>query len=379
MGSIRRITHPSGKSSWQARWRDPAGNQHSRNFVRRAEAERHLTLVEGQMLVGNYVDPRSGKIEFAEWLPRAEAARINRRPSTKARDESYYRSLVLPTFGQMPIGSIQPLTVQEWISELAYNGYAPATIRKAYQLLCRTFDTAVETGLIARSPCRGVRLPAADRSEMRFLSPTEIRQLSEAIEPRFHALVLTGAYSGARFGELAGLDVDHFELDRRTIHIERTLSEVNGHIHVGEPKTRAARRKLILPSWLTDVVVTHLDAWPPTDNGLIFTAPGGGALRRSFRTRYWKPAVRGSVGEPMRFHDLRHSHVALLIEQGTHPAVIASRLGHTSVRTVLDVYGHLYEGLDRSAADALKSPWEAPDVVALWSRKRSRGIGLEGP
>ncbi len=134
MGSIRRITHPSGKSSWQARWRDPAGNQHSRNFVRRAEAERHLTLIEGQMLVGDYVDPRSGKIEFAEWLPRAEAARINRRPSTKARDESYYRSLVLPTFGAMPIGSIQPLIVQEWISELADNGYAPATIRKAYQL-----------------------------------------------------------------------------------------------------------------------------------------------------------------------------------------------------------------------------------------------------
>ncbi len=331
------------------------------------------------MLVGDYVDPRSGKIEFAQWLPRAEAARINRRPSTKARDESYYRSLVLPTFGAMPIGAIQPSIVQEWISELTDNGYAPATIRKAYQLLSRTFDTAIETGLIARSPCRGVRLPSADRSEMRFLSPNEIRRLAEAIEPRFHALVLTGAYSGARFGELAALDVDHFEPDRRTILIERTLSEVNGHIHFGEPKTRAARRKLILPSWLTDVLVAHLDNWPPNDNGLMFTAPGGGALRRSFRTRYWKPAVENAVGEPMRFHDLRHSHVALLIEQGTHPAVIASRLGHTSVRTVLDVYGHLYEGLDRGAADALKSPWDAPDVVALWSRKRSRGIGLEGP
>jgi integrase len=211
------------------------------------------------------------------------------------------------------------------------------------------------------------------------LRPTEIRRLAEAIEPRFHALVLTGAYSGTRFGELAGLEVDHFEPDRRTIRIERTLSEVNRHIHVGEPKIRAARRQLILPSWLTDAVVTHLDTWPPNDNGLIFTAPGGGALRRSFRTRYWKPAVRRSVGEPMRFHDLRHSHVALLIEQGTHPAVIASRLGHTSVRTVLDVYGHLCEGLDRGAADALKSPWDAPDVVALWSRKRSRGIGRDGP
>ena len=70
----------------------------------------------------------------------------------------------------------------------------------------------------------------------------------------------------------------------------------------------------------------------------------------------------------MRFHDVRHSHVALLIEQGVHPAVIASRLGHTSVRTVFDVYGHLYEGLDRDAADTLTSPWETSDVAAMWPR-----------
>ncbi|MEX0796561.1 MAG: site-specific integrase [Acidimicrobiia bacterium] len=379
MGSIRRIEHPSGKGSWQARWRGPTGHQRSRNFARRVDAERHLTLIESQMLIGDYVDPRSGKIEFAEWLPRAEAARINRRPSTQARDESYYRSLVLPTFGAMPIGAIQPLIVQEWVSELANSGYASATIRKAYQLLCRTFDTAVETGLIARSPCRGVRLPTPNQGEMRFLSPAEIGRLAEAIEPRFQALVLTGAYSGARFGELAGLEADKFEPDRRTIRIERTLSEVNGHIHIGEPKTRAARRKLILPSWLTDVLTAHLDTWPPNDNGLVFTAPGGGALRRSFRSRYWKPAVKTTVGEPMRFHDLRHSHVALLIEQGTHPAVIASRLGHTSVRTVLDVYGHLYEGLDRGAADSLESPWDASEARETPSRKRSRDRGLEWP
>ena len=66
--------------------------------------------------MGDYIDPRLGKIEFAEWLPKAEAARINRRLSTRARDDSYYRSLVLPTFGEMPKGSIRPLIVQEWIS-----------------------------------------------------------------------------------------------------------------------------------------------------------------------------------------------------------------------------------------------------------------------
>ena len=81
----------------------------------------------------------------------------------------------------------------------------------------------------------------------------------------------------------------------------------------------------------------------------------------------------------MRFHDLRHSHVALLIEQGTHPSVIAARLGHTSVKTVLDVYGHLSEGLDRDAADTLKPPWSHSDVHNMCTQPPNRtnpGRGL---
>ena len=83
-----------------------------------------------------------------------------------------------------------------------------------------------------------------------------------------------------------------------------------------------------------------------------------------------------SVGEPMRFHDMRHSHVALLIAQGTHPAVIAARLGHTSVKTVLGVYGHLYEGLDRQAAEGLEAPWSASRHLSS-ARLQEHDIGLE--
>jgi integrase len=80
----------------------------------------------------------------------------------------------------------------------------------------------------------------------------------------------------------------------------------------------------------------------------------------------------------MRFHDLRHSHVALLIEQGTHPAVIAGRLGHTSVKTVLHVYGHLYDGLDRQAAEGLEAPWSIAGVKPPRERRQTRELGIDG-
>ena len=59
----------------------------------------------------------------------------------------------------------------------------------------------------------------------------------------------------------------------------------------------------------------------------------------------------------MRFHDLRHTHAAMLIAQGEHPKVIQSRLGHASITTTLNTYGHLFEGLDEAAADRRDDAW----------------------
>jgi hypothetical protein len=66
------------------------------------------------------------------------------------------------------------------------------------------------------------------------------------------------------------------------------------------------------------------------------------------------PAVKASVGDPCRFHDMRHTHAALLIAVNTHPKLLQSRLGHSSIKTTLDIYGHLYEPLDEFAADRLE-------------------------
>ncbi|MCL1593979.1 MAG: site-specific integrase [Actinomycetia bacterium] len=366
--------------SWQARWRDPAGAQHSKNFPRRIDAERFLTTVEARKLAGTYIDPRAGRIRLGDFTEQATAGWVNRRDSTKARDESYLRSLVLPTFADMPIGAIGLFDVQDWVSDLDADGYAPATIRKAYQLLSRVLNDAAKGGLIAASPCQDVDLPKIEQTEKRFLSPDEITRLAGTIAPRYRALVVTAAYTGCRIGELIALDTDRYQPQKRILRIERSLAEVRGHLRFGQPKTAAARRAVTLPTWLPQIIDQHLTDYPPGPDGLLFTAPEGGPIRRNaFRARVWLPAVDDSVGQPMRFHDLRHSHVALLIAEGAHPAVIASRLGHTSVKTVLDVYGHLYEGLDRNAADTLQPPWDPSDVVALWSlrnRHRDQGRGL---
>ena len=72
------------------------------------------------------------------------------------------------------------------------------------------------------------------------------------------------------------------------------------------------------------------------------------------------------MGEPCRFHDLRHSHAAMLIASDQHPKVIQARLGHASITTTLDTYGHLHRGLDQATADALDRVMAAHGVGLAW-------------
>ena len=277
--------------------------------------------------------------------------------STRANYQSVLRSLVLPAFGLVPVGAIEPGAVREWIASLVAKGYSASTIRRVYTILQETLELAVGDLMIPRSPCRNIALPNTHRSDMRFLSIDEVEALADEIHPRYRAFVLAGAYAGLRPGELAALRVDRLDLLRRQLRVEEPI------------KTPAARRTVSFPTFLAEEFGAQIKHYPGK-NDCVFTVPEGGPLRLSqIRRRTWYPALRDSIGEPMRPHDLRHTHVALLIAAGEDPYVISKRLGHASIRTTYDVYGHLFEGRDRKAADTL----EAARAQAIAAQVRHKG------
>ena len=125
---------------------------------------------------------------------------------------------------------------------------------------------------------------------------------------------------------------------------------------------------------LVDLIANHIRRFP-SETQLVFTSATGSVLRdTNFRRRVWKPTLTTVGLDGLHFHDLRHSHVALLIAAGEHPKVIQERLGHSSIHITLDRYGHLFEGLDEGAADALDHLISAPDVRNL--RESGTVIGL---
>jgi integrase len=341
---------------YRARYQGPDRKWRSRTFDRRIDARRWLNNELVKLDRGEWVDPRAGRVLFESVADRWMAGRVALRASTRARDSSYLNSLVLPHLGDKPIGSVQPSDLDAWIAELMADGKAPATVQKAWQIASGVFRLAVRDRLIALSPARDVELPKIERSEPIAFTVEQVMRLADEIDPRYRALVLVGAFGGLRIGELAGLQLGDFDPLRSLIRVRRTASDVRGEIIVGPPKTAKSIRTVVLPRSITAQLVDHM-AWqqPTGPEGWIFPAPESGPLRRTaWIRRIWKPALAHANLDPsLGTHTLRRSQVSLLIAQGEHPKVIADRLGHTSVRTVLDVYGHLYEGADEAAAERL--------------------------
>jgi len=372
---------PNGR--WRARWRDPQGRARSKNFARKVEAEAHLTEVGHSKLVGAYVDPAGGRMLFETWIAQWRAGIVDLRPSTLARDLGYVDRYLLPTFGGMKLGEITHAQVRAWVAELSTRKrkpsknapkdqpavtLSPATVVCAVGLMKKIMATAVTAGLIASSPCVGVKVPRIEREEMRFLEPAEITTLADAIDRRYRALVLLGAYGGLRIGEMLGLRAKSVDLLRGQVDVSEILVEVSGHLHHGPPKTRAGRRIVPLPRVVVDALADHLRMHSASPEDLVFRAPEGGPVRlAAWRRRVWSPAVTKAGLAPLRPHDLRHSAVGLWIAAGASPKEIATRAGHTSVSFTLDRYGHLLPGTEERVNDAL-------DALANGPRRSDQGF-----
>lgn len=352
MASTRRT--PSGR--WQARYRDPQGHLRGKTFATKADARRFLERVGTSMQGGDWVDPRLGKMTFSTWAKEWERTTVDLRPSTLDLYSYIQRTYLAPTFGAMPMARIGALDVRAWLAEMSASDMSAASVHRAFRLLRRIMNVAVQSGVIARSPCVGVRPPSVPRNEMQFCSPEQVVDLAASIDPWYRCMVLTAAYTGLRWGELAGLKRRRVDLLHRELSVLEQLSELNGTLRFAPPKTEAGRRKIRLSPFLVDLLDEQLATRSQSGlDGLVFVTKESEPLRRgNFRRTYWLPATARAGLAGLRFHDLRHTAVALAIANGAHAKAIQQRMGHSSVTITLDRYGHLLPALDDQMADRLE-------------------------
>lgn len=303
-----------------------------------------------------------------------------RKPGTVASYRRNLRVHVLPRLGGIRLQALTPLHLDTMYAELLAGGnmrtegraLSARTVRYVHTIVRKALSDATRKGLLVRNPSDAATPPsakAAKAPEMSFWSPSELRRFLSANEgDDLYPMLRLVAMSGLRRGEACGLRWSDVDLETSRVNVRQQLVIVaagdGSHESVMQETTKsdAGRRHIDLDPATVAVLRSHRarqaelrltmgTGW--TDVGLVFTRETGAQLDPEKVSARFDTLVRRFDGPRLRFHDLRHSHCAHLIDAGVNVKTISRRLGHASVSFTLDRYGHLMPEADGEAAVAV--------------------------
>ena len=355
VASIR--TTPQG--TFQVSYRDPAQRQRTRTFRRKTDANRFKSTVEADKLRGDWLDPRLAKLTVGEWADRWSAT-MTQGPKTREVYEGHLRNWVMPAFGDVAVANLDKAMVREFVAEIRNAGRSQGTVDGCVKVLRLVLGFALDAGAIKVNPATRLNLERQQGQEMHFLTESEVVRLAGALgQPMYETLVLFAAWTGMRAGEVEALRVKRLDLAGGRAEVAENLGEArDGGLRFGPTKTHQRRTVPVAP-FLIERLAGHVTGRSGDD--LVFRAPEGGPVRHhNFYARVFKPGLKkAGLENSIRFHDLRHTCAAWLIDSGAHVRAVMEWLGHSSPSVTLGTYGHLFPSLTEKLVDGLQARWEA--------------------
>jgi integrase len=352
---FKHVWKQGGRVSWKIKYRLPDGRWKvetvgpNKKLAERVLAERVTAVNQGR-----FEDLREATFrEFADkWLQ--DYARPHLKPSTYDGYERYLNGHWIPAFGDLPLRSLTPGRIQETVNALAVRGLKAKSVNNFVVPLKKMLGDAVKWGYLQHNPAINVaRLPVR-HEEMRALNPTEVTRLLDAVADEHRLFFELAVFTGLRRGELIGLRWKDVDWLQRRLRVQRSVW--NGQI--GTPKSARSVRAVDLTPALLEHLRDARPAGPDDQVGERLMFPGeDGGLRDpvSFLRWHFKPALKRAGLPDIRFHDLRHTYASLLILAGEHPKFVQTQLGHASITTTLDRYGHLLPGAYSHAGERLQN------------------------
>jgi integrase len=250
--------------------------------------------------------------------------------------------VLLPYFGEHPIGSISKSSVREYRTQRhREKQLTETTLNRDIEVLRHLLYWAMDEGFLTANPLARIRLPKQRRKPRPILSLAEEAQLLDASAPHLCHLIVAALDTGMRRGELLNQRAEHFDLSRRVLLV--THSKTPG----GEA------REIPLTARLARLFAILIHDAP---EGLVFTFKRRPIQR--IKTA-WKAAIRRSGIRYFRFHDLRHTFNTRLMEAGVIQDVRKALMGHSSGEEVNSLYTHVELPVKREAIRKLEAWAEA--------------------
>ena len=224
-------------------------------------------------------------------------------------------------------------------------------------------NRAVNWRLIPLNPANAVDPPRKSHYEATVLDNAQLERLRAAARPTIlHLPILLAITCGLRRGEICGLRWEDVDLDKRTLCVRHSLGRANGKLDLHTVKTTRSERTVKLPKVMSIALKKEKarQAADKLEKGELRTAlsycwcwDDGRPYDPDYLFKKYKDLLAAAKLPPVRFHDLRHSHVTFLLASGVPVKVISERIGHSSVSFTQDVYSHILPNMQQEAADAV--------------------------
>jgi integrase len=292
-------------------------------------------------------------------------------PTTLHGYRRYIDRLLVPRIGTVQLDKLTTAHIDRLYRTLRQSGgdggrpLAPATVRQAHAVLRRALVQAERWGWITRNPATLASPPKLKRHEIRPPSAADVDLILRAAYEESAELGLAvwlAAVTGARRGELCGIQWSDVDIDAGSVVIRRSVVEISHRLTVKDPKTHQVRRialddatVCLLRERRTAQAESALACGVGLDGDayvLSEDAAGRSPLHPNLLSDRFRRMVR-VLKIPCRLHDLRHWHVTEALGAGLPVRDVAARVGHASTRMTLDVYGHAMAEADRKAAEAV--------------------------
>ena len=354
----------------------------------RKDAERALTDRLGELDRGTWRRPSSETLEEYgnRWVDRRRARLA---PSTLRGYEGYLRGHVYPALGACPLTSLRPEDFDDLAARLERSGMPAGSVRNCFVPVKSMLSDAVRLGLLPANPATRVDLPPAPSSAGKELTHAHAAAIRAALvelappdpfrpdEPDMLAPLAfdVAIATGLRWSELAGLRWRVVDFDARAIRVDeavvlgRVKRPKSGHIRE-VPMFRSVERAL------RELAGRALERGRYGPDEVVLPNVRGGPLDHSdWNHRVWKPALtRAKLAGVYRWHDLRHTAVSRLVEQGADIAVVQAVAGHASAATTLAIYTHLRDDRIRRAASQF-DPGHHPGTAPVASTEKGGESG----
>jgi integrase len=327
-------------------------------------AERELAAMVADVSKGNVT---TGTETFGElldlWLAHIEP---DRSPTTMRKYRDIADRVVRPELGKIKLKVLSARQLDALYAKLTKKGNKASTVRRVHALIAAALHQAERWDMIDNNVTRRASPPPVHQERIRAPSPKEVRAIiaaADKLEPALATLLMLGALTGARRGELCALRWLDINKQRRTLTIARSVYETEGG-GWAEKGTKSHQIRTIGLDVLAlavlrkhrqsvEALASELDLKVPP-NGFVFSRSPVGAepIRPDIVTKFTK-RVATAAGVDTHLHALRHFSATQAIAAGFDPTTVAGRLGHRDSSITLRVYSHALEGRDSDLAAAL--------------------------